>query len=517
MSKSTIEAQAIREKCLANAESLVSVAERELDKNVDHVCFHLALLGLEEIGKAIMVSASFTVSLGDKERGDLGEEFDEHEKKIFWALWGGSMKQGAITKESIEQAQHLSKTLHARRLLYLYVDPSGTTDGQAEIKDGEAKNLTELVRARLEIEKLNKMVDEFDDEDVKVLTWFFHAIRDEEQAKLIFNMASLKKFEELGNGKDWMKWLKETFDKEETRMRELAQKEISRPRPEGEEAWIPKYKMTVRIQSQSHSIRNDKPFTKWNEGMKDIKLRKSDRKEAKHHAKAEMIMELTIPKGVHLTQVWNYGLFMAKTFISALNVATCGLFWWYISKDIEKYYDEITDLEVDRTGNTKLRITPEKPLAIGWDEARMVLDENTMIRVSMAYALFMREPKKLKEFLETYAFALTIFSKIDIHLRLETNAFHEFFKALKAAFLAFNDWDGKTDMKEAMLKKFKEIGDFKELGDLIQMGIDLEPPPGKPQNITLTEIAAIKMYCDFYIQFQAKQYLEQLASQNPKQ
>ena len=117
--------------------------------------------------------------------------------------------------------------------------------------------------------------------------------------------------------------------------------------------------MKIRIQSQSHSIRNN-AFNKWNVGIKDIKLYKSDRKEAKHYAKGEMIMELTASKALQSIHLWEYGFFMAKTFVNALNVATGGLFWWYIPKDIEKFYDEIIDLEVDKTGNTKLMVVPRK-------------------------------------------------------------------------------------------------------------------------------------------------------------
>jgi AbiV family abortive infection protein len=513
---STAKPQSIREKCLANAESLLSVAERELGKDVDHVCFHLALLAMEEVGKAVMVGASFTVSLADRERGDFGDDFAYHEKKIFWALWGTSLKKNNITKEGIEGARDLAKTLHERRMLYLYVDPTGGVDGQAQIKDGEVETLIQMTRARLEIEKLTTMAEEFTEEDVTMLKWFFKATQDDDMKKFIFSGASIKKFEELGNGKDWIAWVKSVFDKNEEQMRELAQKEVSRQRPQGSDAETPKYRMTIRIQSQSHSIR-DNAFTKWNAGIKDIKLKKSDRKEAKKWAKGEMIMELTAPKALQSINLWEYGFFMAKTFINALNVATGGLFWWYIPKDIEKYYDEITDLEVDKTGNTHLVIAPQKRLAIGWDEMKFVLDENQMGRVMAVYPFFMREGKKLKTYLEAYAFALSILCKIDIHFRVEPTACHEFYKTLQAAFLIFGDWDGKSDFKEAALKKFKEIGEFKELEETLQLGTDMDPASGKMPPITLTEVAAMKLYCDIYMQYQAKRYMEEMASSMEKE
>jgi hypothetical protein len=227
-----------------------------------------------------------------------------------------------------------------------------------------------------------------------------------------------------------------------------------------------------------------------------------------------MIVEFTIPKAIQSAQLWDYGFFMAKTFINALNIATHGLFWWYVPKDIEKFYDEITDLEVDKTGNTKLHMVIGKRLALAWDDMRMVLDENEMQRVMVVYPFLMRESRKLKEFLETYAFALTVLSKIDIHFRLEANAFNEFFKAFKAALIAFGDWDGKSDLKVAILNQFKSLGDFKELDAIIQTGIDFDPSRGNPPNITLTEVAAMKLYCDVYIQLKAKEYMEKFAAEN---
>src|SRR5260370_22505471 len=218
-----------------------------------------------------------------------------------------------------------------------------------------------------------------------------------------------------------------------------------------------------------------------------------------------MIMELTAPKAVQLSQLWEYGFFMATTFINALNIATHGLVWWDVPKDIEKFYDEITDLEVDKTGNTKLHMVIGKRLKLAWDDAKMVLDEDEMQRVMVVYPFLMRESRNLKGFLETYAFALTIFSKIDIHFRVEPNAFNEFFKALKTALIAFGDSDGKSDLKQAILNQYKGIGDFREVDAIIQTAIDFDPSLGNPPNITLTEIAAMKLYCDVYIQLKAKQ------------
>ena len=504
------EASRIRADCLRNAEGFVSVAERELGKGVDNVCFHLALLALEEVGKAVMVAGSAVASLTDLVRGHGPDAFEDHEKKLFWALWSKSLTKSIFSRQSIEQARDLSLTLHERRLASLYVDPSGVTDGRSVFREGEAETLVRLSRARLEMEKATEMVDEFNAEDIQLLTWFFRAIKDEDRARWIFSGDSLDKFETLGSGKGWMTWLKEFFDTEDARLRNLTAKELRRQRPEGAEAEIPKYRMTIRIQSQSHSVRNN-AFATWNAGVKGIALRKSDRKKTRREVRSEIIMELTIPKAIHPAQLWGYGFDIANTFIIALNIATRGLFWWYVQKDIEKFYDEITDLEVDKTGNTKVKVELSPRLAIAWDEARLVLGDRDMPGVSLVYVFLLRGRDRFGSCLRTYAGALAMLSKIDVHFRIEVNAFQEFFRALKAAFLAAGDWDGKGDFREAARMAFRSLGDFSELDQAVEKGLALEPAPKKSDAITLTDVVTMKLYCDLYMQVQAKKYMDLVA------
>lgn len=185
----------IRKKCLSNAESLLAVAERELNKGVDHICFHLALLALEEIGKAILVTIGFTVSIAeaDKERGGLRVAFDDHVKKIFWSLWGGMFRDNKLTKQAIEENRGLATTLHKRRIYYLYTDPNNPTDYNDRIKKGEAEQLVKLVRARLEYEKTIEVVQKLDETDVENLKWFFKATGDPDKRKFIFGPASINK------------------------------------------------------------------------------------------------------------------------------------------------------------------------------------------------------------------------------------------------------------------------------------------------------------------------------------
>jgi AbiV family abortive infection protein len=385
MTKETGDVQKIRERCLSNADSFLTVAERELNKGVDHICFHLALLALEEIGKAILVTIGFTVSVADKERGGLVVALDDHVKKIFWALWGGMFRDNKFTKKAIEENKGLATTLHERRIYYLYIDPNNPTDPSEKIETGEAENLTKLVRARLELEKVTEITGKFEDTDVENLKWFFKATEDPDKRKFIFGSASTQKLNGVQNGKEWISWMRGISQKNEEEMRTLAEKEIRRQKPSEKEKFEPKYKMRVRVQSQSHSVRNN-AFQKWNEGVRDIKIYKSERKEAKHTTKSEMLVDFIFPKAIPIHALWDHGFFTAKTFNAALNIATRGLFWWNVQKDIEKFYEEITDLEADKNENVKLHIAVDKRLAINWDEAKLVLNEEVMTQAIMMFA-----------------------------------------------------------------------------------------------------------------------------------
>lgn len=503
----------LRDKCLTNAEALLSVAERELGKSVDHICFHLALLALEEVGKATLITVSTTVAIAGKEKKGISVAMDDHVKKIFWALWGGLFRGEKFTKESIEQNRDLASGLHNHRLFYLYTDPNNPLPPEEKMRDGEARTLVELVRARLELEKLTE-IKKFEEGDVENLTWFFTATEDPEKRKHIFGGVSMTKFAELADARKWMEWLREGFQKNEDEMRKLGEQELSRERPVGDEAYKPKYKMRIRLQSPSHTVKGN-AFDKWNAGVHDIKLYKSDRKGVSETTKSEFLVDFTFPKALNAATVWEHGFFMSKTMAIAFNIATRGVFWWNVAKDLEKYYEEITDIEADPKGSIKIRIIAGKRLAINWDDVHLSLGQEEMSQVSMVAGYLMRNGEKLKDCLIAYATALAVLSKIDIHLRMEPNAFEQFWLALKCALVVYGDWDGTSDVKEAIKKQYEKIGEMSDLEKTVDLAIalDLDEKKQRMHPITLTEVIAMKLYCDYYLILKINEYFK---SQNPE-
>ena len=353
MPKDIVQIQKVKDICLRNAEGLLSLAEKEIGGKIDHICFHLALLALEEIGKSILVTIDFAVSNTDNNRTGLNGAIDDHIKKIFWALWGPVFSKTTFTKKEIAEITGLATTLHEQRLLSLYTNPENPIEPEQRSGLHSVSSLVQLTRSRLEMEKLSKLKDRIDKEDEEGVSWFFKASEDLDKRKFIFGAESISKLEELQNTKKWIDWIRASFKKTEDEMRKLTEQEMQRQRPSGKEAFAPKYKMKVRIQSQSHSIRNN-AFQKWNEGIKRIKVFKSERKDSRSYVKSEMLIEFTFPKAIPIQALWEHSFFEVKMFVVALNISTRGIFWWNVQKDIDKFFEEVTDLEASKDGSIKI-------------------------------------------------------------------------------------------------------------------------------------------------------------------
>ena len=82
-------------------------------------------------------------------------------------------------------------------------------------------------------------------------------------------------------------------------------------------------------------------------------------------------------------------------------MATHGFFWWNLPREIEKYYEEITDLEASPRGQVKIIVAPTKRLAINWGEDRFVLDQVAMSEVMVMFGFLMREHEKLARCFKT--------------------------------------------------------------------------------------------------------------------
>jgi len=176
-----------------------------------------------------------------------------------------TLGQKKISKKQIESLQGLSAKIHDTRLQALYVDfdEGGPLLPSEVISEPQAQNLIDLATSRLEMEKLHKF-GEIDDSRFETLNWFIKATSDQEKRNLIFGNKSMDKLVELQSTRKWVDWLKQEFDKAEKEGQDAIRQELQRKPPKDSEKLQEKWKVKIRLFTNSHSIR-PKPLNKWNE------------------------------------------------------------------------------------------------------------------------------------------------------------------------------------------------------------------------------------------------------------
>ena len=257
--------------CLSNGKALLDAAAALLERKLDHIAFHLIVLALEEIGKPEIVAMQ-ALSREHRPGQELKLEIDDHEKKLFWAIWGPSFGREQITGQQIKEQLGLARTLHENRKRYLYADPSELVLGQAKMREGEARTLFDFAEVRHKLASAsNGMRVDVPKEDEDNVRWFMETTTDPQRRREIFGSKSQDKLLEFGDAKKWIRWLRETYDAHEEATRALIKEEVTRQRPSGEQAYEPKWRVRVKLVTPSHAIRN-KPLNDFNERSDYIKL-----------------------------------------------------------------------------------------------------------------------------------------------------------------------------------------------------------------------------------------------------
>lgn len=485
----------LREACLANAEALVNSAKTLEGENTAHVRFHLAALAIEEVGQAVIIllnASSATLERIDDQRRI---PTDDHVKKLFWAIFSPLIEHGRFTKEYIESHRELARGIHKMRLDTLYTNPQDPLLPQDRVKEEEVCNLVKICETRIEMEKGVELSDVPDESKLEEFHWFYTASDDREKKRYFFGEYSLDKLAELGDLFEWMKWHRQEFTKLEEESRELLQQELSKQPIDGIEGNEPKWKVRFRIYSESHSIRQ-KALNAWNSNSDFIIMKL-------HHNsnnRNELICDLPLPRSVHIRALWNVARLISREFVAALNIATGGLFWWHVDKDRSRFYEKIWDLENGTENDTEVGIDVFPALNIEWEHQSLTEDDLKYTRHLMGYIHnAARSDRRNREALENYLTGLALMSRIDIHLRLEPNAFMYFFMALKTLLLASGDWDGSEDLKSAAADQFNEFLPMTQnLINYIEWGMQLENRDNPSKRITLTEVINMKNYCDVY-------------------
>src|SRR5712691_9236610 len=94
----------LRQLCLKHARDLIESAERVLtNEGFPNIAYHLAILALEEIGKAGMIISRAVVA-DTREVDWMDKRFDDQIWKVQWAVWGRGLSAVRINPKDFEDA-----------------------------------------------------------------------------------------------------------------------------------------------------------------------------------------------------------------------------------------------------------------------------------------------------------------------------------------------------------------------------------------------------------------------------
>jgi AbiV family abortive infection protein len=113
-------------KCLDNVEALLDSAKDSRAKKRNHIAFHLAVLALEEIGKAAMLlghrAYPHVVEDAELDESKLSDQVADHRKKLFWAMLTPNFNGGVFTPEDFIELKEIANDIHFRRIASLYAN-----------------------------------------------------------------------------------------------------------------------------------------------------------------------------------------------------------------------------------------------------------------------------------------------------------------------------------------------------------------------------------------------------------
>ena len=468
--------------CRSHAQDLFEGAKLLRDKSFPNIAYHLATVALEELGKAQLIGMkSFAKDDADSW---YRKQFDDHIKKLFWAIWGDVFGKRPDAKE-LDQLRGMATIIHSNRLRGLYVEtsPEPFVAPKDAITDDVLAPLMAFVEARLALHPSLEGV-EYKQDDLDLLSWFSGATDDPEQRKFIFSQQSFDKMASVGP-KQWLSWVREELQKSAAEAAAALQKEMSRSFVEGEGGLVGKWELKIRLYSQSHSIR-PKPLNKWNEKVTWIKLYPING--TKNHLDAI----IKIPKFIPIQSVYQIGLGYSNCLLASLNIACGGFFWWHEPKNLSQFYESLVDTENKMTG--KIGRSPE--LKLGWPAA--VLDEALLDQVIAVFAAMPQpyDPPTDSEALNHYMTGITFLAKTDIFFQFEVQSYGAFLAAAQAALRMYRGDlapDSPADIA-ALLASLPAADPFRaKHSGLISR---YEARTLTPGAITLSEVAEMKRLCD---------------------
>ena len=478
----------LKKGCIQHSKRLLNAARLLEENGYANFAYHLATLALEEVGKSEMIVVGHLSVTEGRGKKILKQAAEDHEKKLFYALWMPYFGEQSMSNEEMQSFADFANSLHITRLRGLYVNPvKDFIEPDKVISMDEAKRLISLVDARVKMEESSD-IKEMSKEEERDLAWFEEASEDVEKKKLILGGKSIAKLKDLkGDTLSWVRWLKEQFEDAERKSEDAIRRELQRERPEEGEDMKAKWLVTFRLVTSSHSVRQ-KVLNSWNSKFEMMKFRLG--KKTKKLQTAELIVDLKMPSKVHLKGLWYTGWGAARSLAVALNIATQGYFWWYLPKDVGRFYDKITDLE----SGAEVGVERKPRLVIDWGKG--VLSEQDLRNAAMCWRFL---PRDNVEFLNAYVAGISLMGKNDIHTPFERRIFVDFYEGLLSA-VGYYENVGDVEAQRSRIIQFFEgmLPGASEPKQYVELGAKSQDENERVK-ITLTECGWMKCLFDAYV------------------
>ncbi len=476
--------------CVEHARDLLASARAVQREGRPNIAYHLGALALEELGRRQLLVIKDMESHRVVPKAWPEKHTQDHVKKLFWCFFGGHFSAEQPSVDDFHAIQGLATRVHETRLegLYVGVSADGISIPKDAISADETQRLLDAAEAKLAVVDAAGPPHPLTAEELELQRWFLNATEDKEQRRQIFSKTSMDKLTELKDVREWTRWLKELFDDAVDEARARAERVINEGKAAPEVGTKNRWRIRIRILSASHSIR-PKVLTSWNKRVEWIKL--------SSNKKDELSVEFILQDNIPVQGLWWFGWGVARHFVAALNMGTMGFWWWRLPQDVSRYYDSIEDLEA------KQRISLERSptLKIDWGKDRTLTEEDLNRVVACFVAL--PGPHRMNEHgpYNYYAGGLTFLSLNDVHWQCEVQAFGNFFHCFKEMLIAAGDLNPGQPTVEAFGTFLDDM--FPNMDDrqrYVEIGQSIEDGSAAASKITLSEVAAMKLFCDVYFQ-----------------
>jgi hypothetical protein len=288
--------------------------------------------------------------------------------------------------------------------------------------------------------------------------------------------------------KVWVIWLINKFESEQIELDTLLKNELARPVEFNEIDEVPKWRIKIKIGCPLHAVRPNI----LNEHNKTSPMFQLFKGVDKH----TLVLDVILSKNTSVQMLWQYGYLVSRMYVTALNIAAGGFFWWHANVDLDKYYESIKDLESNKSADLTLMTR------LRWPESNFVLtmEHLQLTKIVNNYIVKCYNTPAIEPFLP-YMHVLALMAKNDVHLRFEKDMFMILYNTYKTAITKNEAIAENSDYKETgyfQISGMYENRDYYfqilELGDSF-----LSPQTITKKAITLTEVLAIKQYLSIYL------------------